>query len=244
MSPAQHDTSRSPRPSSTSSVMPTTAMRRYRIAFVLTMWIAIAGGWFWYRRSSGLSTTAAIQEAVDSASGSWWAIAGFMVLSMLRPFVLVPATLLTMAAGLLFGPVAGVAVAAAGANASALVGHAVGAAFVGEVERDGRIGRWRTRLATNGFESVLLMRLIFLPYDLVNYAAGYLRVRRWPFLAATAIGSLPGTVSFVLLGTSLTSLADGTGAIDRRALLASVILIVASIAASRIVRRRTADVTA
>ena len=244
MSPAQHDTTTSTGPSSPPSPTPAASTRRYRIAFVLTTWIVIAGGWFWYRRSSGLSTTEALQEAVDSASGSWWAVGGFLVLSVLRPFVLVPATLLTIAAGLMFGPVAGVAVAAAGANASALVGHAVGVAFIGGIERDGPVGRWRTRLATNSFESVLLMRLIFLPYDLVNYAAGYLRVRRWPFLAATAIGSLPGTVSFVLLGTSLTSLADGTGTIDRRALLASVTLIVASIALSRILRRRTADVSA
>jgi uncharacterized membrane protein YdjX (TVP38/TMEM64 family) len=218
-------------------------VRRYRVMSVVATWAVIAGAWFWFRRTSGLSTTEAIQEAVDSASGAWWAVAGFLLLSVVRPFVLVPATLLTMAAGLLFGPVAGVAVAAAGANASALVGHAVGGAFIGEVERDGRISRWRTRLATNSFESVLLMRLIFLPYDLVNYAAGYLRVRRWPFLAATAIGSLPGTVSFVLLGASLTDLADGAGGIDRRAVLASVILIVASIAVSKVVRRRTADVT-
>ncbi len=215
-------------------------MRRYRVALVATTWIALAGAWAYSRRVSGLGTSEMLQEAIERASGSWWAVAAFVVVSVLRPFVFVPATLLTMAAGLLFGPVAGVAVAAAGANASALVGHAVGAAFIGEVQRDGRIERWRTRLATNSFESVLVMRLIFLPYDLVNYAAGYLRVERWPFLAATAIGSLPGTVSFVLLGASLTSLAEGAGSIDRNTALASVLLILASIAVSRLVRRRTA----
>jgi uncharacterized membrane protein YdjX (TVP38/TMEM64 family) len=219
------------------------ATRRDRIVVVVAAWAVVAAVWLSYRRATGLSTTAALQSAIDSATGSWWAIAAFLALSVLRPFVLVPATLLTLAAGLLFGPVVGVVVAAAGANASAIVGHSVGVAFIAEVERDGRIARWRTRLISNSFESVLMMRLIFLPYDLVNYAAGYLGVRRWPFLAATAIGSLPGTVSFVILGTSLTSLADGAGGIDRRAVAASVILILISLVVARFVRRRTADMT-
>lgn len=215
-------------------------VRGVRVGLVVGIWIAVVVAWIAYRRSTGLGTTAAVQELVDAASGAWWAVFAFVVVSVLRPFVFLPATLLTMAAGLVFGPVAGVAVAAAGANLSALVGHTVGGAFVGEVERDGRLARWRGRMATNGFESILLMRLLFLPYDLVNYAAGYLRVRRVPFLSATAIGSFPATVSFVLLGASLTNLADGTGGIDRRAVVASVALILASLVASRVVRARTA----
>lgn len=213
-------------------------MRRMRVAVVVAVWGAVAAAWFWFRSASGLGTTEAAQALVDAATGAWWAALAFLVVSVLRPFVLVPATLLTMSAGLLFGPVVGVAVAAAGANTSALVGHSVGGAFVADVETDGRIRRWRGRLAANSFEAVLLMRLLFLPYDLVNYGAGYLGVRRWSFLAATMIGSLPGTISFVLLGASLTNLADGAAGIDHRTLAASVVLIVASIAVSRILRRR------
>ncbi|CAN5595256.1 hypothetical protein BH23ACT3_BH23ACT3_10700 [soil metagenome] len=117
---------------------------------------------------------------------------------------------------------------AAGANASAMVGYGVGGAFTADVERDGRLAPWRHRLRANSFESVLLMRLLFVPYDLVNYTAGFLRIRWRPFLAATAIGSLPGTASFVLLGASLTRLDDGVDGIDRTTLAISVLLIVVS----------------
>jgi uncharacterized membrane protein YdjX (TVP38/TMEM64 family) len=214
-------------------------VRRRRIAIVSLTWSVVAGAWFWYRWASGLGTTDAAQQLVDRTSGAWWAVAAFLLVSILRPFVLFPATLLTMAAGLLFGPVAGVVVAAAGANASAMVGHTVGSAFTADVERDGRLAGWRSALRSNSFESILLMRLVFLPYDLVNYAAGYLGVARVPFLAATAIGSLPGTVSFVLLGASLSNLADGTAGIEMRTLVASIVLIVASIVVARLLRRRT-----
>lgn len=205
---------------------------------VVILWTAVAAAWVAYRRSTGLGATDAAQELVDAASGAWWAVVAFLVLSVLRPFVLFPATLLTMAAGLLFGPVAGIAVAAVGANASAMVGYGMGGAFASDVVRDGRLSGWRDRMRADSFEAVLLMRLVFLPYDLVNYAAGYLRIRWRPFLAATAIGSLPGTASFVLLGASLTSLNDGVAGIDRTTLAVSVVLIVSSLTISRVVKRR------
>ncbi len=82
------------------------------------------------------------------------------------------------------------------------------------------------------------MRLLFLPYDLVHYLAGFLRVRPVAFLAATALGSLPGTVAFVLLGTSLSRLDRGMGAIDRRVLGLSVGLMALSALGARLLRRR------
>lgn len=205
------------------------------------MWATLAGAWIVYRWDSGLGTTDAVQKLVAALNDAWWSIPAFLFLSVARPFVLVPATLITIAAGLLYGPVLGVAVAAVGANASALVGHGVGSAFIGEAERGGLIARWRGRVQRNSFEAVLLMRLVFLPYDLVNYAAGYLGIRRWAFLAATAIGSLPGTVSFVLLGASLTDLTTGVGGIDRAALVASIVLIIASLVLARLLRHHTPE---
>ncbi len=73
----------------------------------------------------------------------------------------------------------------------------------------------------NSFETVLIMRLLFLPYDLVNYASGILRLRWLPFLLATALGSLPGTVSFVLLGASIDTVDDGLGGVDPAILVAA-----------------------
>ncbi|PJF33472.1 MAG: hypothetical protein CUN57_02075 [Phototrophicales bacterium] len=90
---------------------------------------------------------------------------------------------------------------------------------------------------------MLIMRLIFLPYDLVNYAAGFLHVRWLPFLLATALGSIPGTISVVLLGASfgtLDDLANGNVTFNPYALAFSVFLIVVSIIVSRIIKKRTA----
>ena len=211
-------------------------MRRLRLLALAALWVGIVVLWFVHRSNTGEGTTAAVAALIDGLRDNWWSIPAFILLSVARPFVLVPATLLTVGAGLVYGPVLGLVVAAAGANASAMVGHTVGAT-VAPGWGSGLIASWGDRLRRNSFESVLIMRLIFLPYDLVNYGAGLLGVRRWPFLAATAIGSLPGTVSFVLLGASLTDLSTGVGGIDRPTLIASIALIVASLAASRLLRR-------
>jgi uncharacterized membrane protein YdjX (TVP38/TMEM64 family) len=85
------------------------------------------------------------------------------------------------------------------------------------------------------------MRLLFLPYDLVNYAAGFLKIRWQPFILATAVGSIPGTVSIALLGGSfgtLDELVAGDVQVNPITLVASVVLILVSIGLSRFIKRR------
>ena len=55
----------------------------------------------------------------------------------------------------------------------------------------------------NSFESILISRLIFLPGDLVNYGAGFLKVHYLSFLLATLIGGMPGMFMVVLAGAAI-----------------------------------------
>jgi uncharacterized membrane protein YdjX (TVP38/TMEM64 family) len=202
---------------------------------VIAGWVGLVSAWFVFHRRSGLGPVDATQRVIDSASGRWWAVLAFFVLSIIRPLVLFPATLLTIAAGLLFGPLVGVVVAALGANASAMVGWSVARYLAPSSVTGGRavVQSWSDRLQRNSFEAVLLMRLVFLPYDLVNYGCGLLKVKWRPFLLATAIGSIPGTIAFVLGGASIKRLDEGTKGINAATLAVSVVLILASIGASR-----------
>lgn len=43
----------------------------------------------------------------------------------------------------------------------------------------------------------------YTPYDLFNYLAGALQIKLKPFMLATVLGSIPSTISFVLLGASI-----------------------------------------
>jgi uncharacterized membrane protein YdjX (TVP38/TMEM64 family) len=213
-------------------------------AAVISTWLVAVLLWRRYQTSNGLSATDTAQEFIDSVEMAWWGIAAFVGVYLARPLVLFPASILTIVGGVLFGPVVGVFVVIVAANSSAMIAYAVGR-LLGRAPGDrvvsasgSVINRWASKMRDNSFETVLIMRFLFLPYDLVNYAAGALRIKWAPFLAATALGSLPGTVSFVLLGASLDRVDQGLDGLDTRALMASVVLFVASLAVARFVRQR------
>jgi len=212
-------------------------------ALVAVVWVSAVVAWLIYQRSTGLGTVGSLQSFIDAVRGKWWAIMLFVAVYAIRPLILFPASLLTIAGGLLFGPILGVAATIAGANSSAMVAYWLARSLGVEGKADdsdtaGIVARWSNRMREESFVTILIMRFAFLPYDLVNYAAGLLRIRPLSFLLATAIGSLPGTVSFSLAGASIESLEDGPSGIDPRVLIASVVLFITSLTVSRILKRR------
>ena len=94
-------------------------------------------------------------------------------------------------------------------------------------------------MRANGFEAVLAARLTFLPFNLVSYLAGFLRDGWKPFILASVLGSLPGALSFVLLGASVgMDFAEDIPALDPCVLTASVILLVGSLVLSGYLKGR------
>jgi uncharacterized membrane protein YdjX (TVP38/TMEM64 family) len=222
-------------------------------AVVAGIWLAAIVAWQIAQSSSGLSTTETAQRFIDIVGESWWGILAYVLVYLARPIVLFPASILTIVGGILFGPIVGVLVVVFAANASAMIAYGVGR-LLGrapgtsdertEDETTSFVRRWSNRMREHSFETVLIMRLLFLPYDLVNYVSGILRLRWLPFLMATALGSLPGTVSFVLLGASIDRVDDGLGGIDPTTLVASLTIFVVSLASARLLRRRHQTTTA
>lgn len=225
----------------------------------LTVWVGALVGWRWFQQHEGLSTVETAQRLIDAIDGAWWGLLAYALAYVLRPLLLFPASVITVAAGLLFGPVVGVLIVILAANASALVAYGVGRLLAGErspaegdedianphaAEQAGLIARWGERMRSNSFEAVFVMRLLFLPYDLVNYASGALRIRWTSFLLATVLGTLPGTVAFVLLGASIERLDDGLGGVNPWTIVASVALFVVSLAIARVIRSRNGSTPA
>ena len=216
---------------------------------VAAVWLTIFLLWRNWQSSNGLSTTEAGQRFIDTVGAAWWGVFAFIGVYLIRPLVLFPASVLTVMGGILFGPWGGVAVVVVAANASAMVAYGVGR-LLGTVpdphavdadtadENLSIVKRWSQRLRDNSFETVFVMRLLFLPYDLVNYVCGALRITWSSFLLATALGSLPGTVSFVLLGASHERVDQGLDGINPWAVGASVAIFVVSIVISRLLRKR------
>lgn len=216
--------------------------RRVQRIVIIGLWCSLVVGWLWWSRSSGTGTTEALQQLIGTIRGRWWAAPVFVTAYAARPLLLFPASVLTVAGGVLFGPVVGIAVVIVAANLSAMVAFGIGRWFRSpdRTTADDEatvLARWSDRIRANSFAAVLTMRLAYLPYDLVNYGCGALGIRPGAFLAATAIGSLPGTVSFVLAGASLERVDRGLDGFDPKIFGVSVALFVISLTVARRLQR-------
>jgi uncharacterized membrane protein YdjX (TVP38/TMEM64 family) len=128
---------------------------------------------------------------------------------------LVPASLLTVAAGVLFGPALGTAVVSAastaGAGAAFLIGrYAARPAVERRLLGDPRFAAADAAIGREGAKIVLLLRLSPLfPYGLLNYALSLTAVDFWPYMGASWLGMLPGTVAYVFIGGAGRAAAEG-----------------------------------
>ncbi len=206
------------------------------------LWLVASVSYGLYARANNLTPLAAVQTLMDHIAGTAYGPLVYILAYTLRPLIFFPSILLTLAGGFLFGPVWGVVYTIIGSNASTLVAYLVGRSFGLNTENSsGLLQRYTTRLRHNSFETVLVMRFIFLPYDLVSYVCGFLRIDWRGFLLATALGTIPGTISFVSFGASIEGdLANFTPRLDWQTLAVGAVMFIMSLALSRYFRRREA----
>ncbi|QHA03411.1 hypothetical protein GQF42_09155 [Streptomyces broussonetiae] len=117
----------------------------------------------------------------------------------------VPRPLLNLAAGALFGSQLGLAAALAGTVLGAGVAFGLGRALGQDALRPLLRGRWLRaadgQLSRHGFRSMLAARLFpGVPFWAANYCAAVSRMGWWPFVLATAIGSIPNTAAYAVAG--------------------------------------------
>jgi uncharacterized membrane protein YdjX (TVP38/TMEM64 family) len=221
--------------------------RHWHKLLALLFWLALLGGYGWYTWRHDMALLDGLQSLLallqTPAAGPLLYIAAFA----LRPLIVFPASLLTVLAGSVFGPlwafVLTVLACLASASVSYLVGRVMGHGVLDDDQSALvlKMQRYTACLQRNSFETVLLMNLIFLPYDLINYLAGFLHVRFRPFLLASILGSVPGIITCVLLGASVTLQSEGDlmlSAINPWSLALSAVIFVLSIALSRFLKRR------
>jgi uncharacterized membrane protein YdjX (TVP38/TMEM64 family) len=172
---------------------------------LLSIWLILLtlAVWFWWRIGIPPTEVPLRLEAWLRQFGLGQAALCYVIFYALRPLVLFPASLLTITSGLLFGPWLGILFTIIGENASAnvafLLGRWFGRDWVAQHE-SARMQQWDTRLRENGLVTVLLMRLLYLPFDAVNYGCGLTSMRHRDFFFGTLIGILPSLIGFVLLG--------------------------------------------
>jgi uncharacterized membrane protein YdjX (TVP38/TMEM64 family) len=120
--------------------------------------------------------------------------------------LLIPGSILTLAAGFLFGPFLGTAVVSVastlGASAAFLVGRYLARPAVEKrIQGNTKFAAVDAAIGREGPKIVFLLRLSPLfPFTLLNYALSLTKVEFGPYVLASWAGMLPGTVAYVALG--------------------------------------------
>jgi uncharacterized membrane protein YdjX (TVP38/TMEM64 family) len=143
-----------------------------------------------------------------------WAPVFTVVLYVLACVLMVPGSIITIAAGFLFGLLWGTVVVSIastiGACAAFLIGRTFARGWVQQKVADRpKFKAIDEAVGKQGFKIVLLTRLspIF-PFNLLNYAYGLTKVRFWQYVVASWLGMLPGTIMFVYFGRAAKSLTE------------------------------------
>lgn len=134
--------------------------------------------------------------------------------------LMLPGSLLTVGAGLAYGPVLGTLlvspVSVTAATLAFLMGRTVARKWVAtRTRRDPRFAAIDAAIRQHGFKIVALLRLSpVIPFNFLNYALGLTAVGLREYVAGSFVGMLPGTLLYVYLGslvTSLTALGNDRG---------------------------------
>ena len=161
---------------------------------------------------AGAATTVLLFEPQRLLSDGWppqlGGIAAAVVFGVaygLCTVAFVPRPLLNLAAGALFGSQLGLASALAGTVLGAGLAFGLGRVLGQDALRPLLRGRWLKaadgQLSRHGFRSMLAARLFpGVPLWAANYCAAVSRMGYVPFLAATALGSIPNTAAYVVAG--------------------------------------------
>lgn len=137
------------------------------------------------------------------ASFGIWAPVIFLAIYTIRPLVLFPGSLLTIASAFLFGIFWGTVYSTIGAT----LGAAIAFGLARKLGRDavakyirGKFVLFDDKIAEQGFIFILVLRLVpvlFPSFDAINYGAGFSKIRFWDFTLGTLLGLIPGTLFLV-----------------------------------------------
>jgi uncharacterized membrane protein YdjX (TVP38/TMEM64 family) len=130
----------------------------------------------------------------------------FIGVYALAAVLFLPGAIFTIAAGLVYGIVGGTAVAEVGATLGAALAFLVARYVVRQrieqlAQKNKKFGAIDEAIGEQGWKIVGLLRLSpLIPFNVSNYFYGITSIGFWPYLLASAVGILPGTLLYAYLG--------------------------------------------
>lgn len=138
------------------------------------------------------------------------------------------AAIMTLAGGFLFGIPLGASLTVIGATLGATILFLIARSAAGDFLRQ-RAGPFLARMSDgfskDAFNYLLFLRLVpAFPFWAVNLAPALLGMRLTPFIIATALGIIPGTVVYTAFGASLGQVFDTGGDVNLKAVFSPTLI--------------------
>jgi uncharacterized membrane protein YdjX (TVP38/TMEM64 family) len=146
----------------------------------------------------------------------------------LATVLFLPGSILTIAGGALFGPVAGTLYsltgAALGATLSFLAARHLASDWVAR-RTGGRLAEFVRGVEAEGWRFVAFVRLVpLLPFNALNYALGLTRIPLRQYVVASYLAMLPGAAAYTYLGYAGREAFAGSDVLLRHGLVALALL--------------------
>jgi uncharacterized membrane protein YdjX (TVP38/TMEM64 family) len=142
-----------------------------------------------------------------------WGPIGFILLYATLIVLTMPGTVVTVLGAAIFPLFATLGYVLVGAMLGASVSFAIGRLLGRDaVERlllaiggtlGERLREWTSRVEENGLVAIAYLRLAYVPFSVLNYAAPLTGVSFRDYFIGTMVGILPGTFVFVFMGNTL-----------------------------------------
>jgi len=132
----------------------------------------------------------------------------FIVVYAVATVLMAPGSILTIGAGFAFGLWKGFLAVSAGATLGASLAFLVARFIAREkieaiAQRNEKFRNIDSAIGRQGAKLIFLLRLSpVIPFNLSNYFYGLTGVKFWPYVLASWIGMIPGTLLYVYIGTA------------------------------------------
>lgn len=210
------------------------------ILFVLLVIVLVEAGIY------GVTLPDALHWIHNTVRNAPWLL---LLVCALRPPFILPISWLVLLCGTLWGLWMGGFYAVVGMLISAASSYWIARLTVPRSHAESsrsKFGEWLQRMRREGFMSVVLLRLMLLPFDMVNFAAAALHVNFRDFMLATLIGNTVATLIYASIGSSirLDVILSGhepplSEMLNGRQLALTVLMLVISLLIARYVKKRS-----
>lgn len=216
----------------------------------IVLWIIAGISANVYMQVNNMTPVEFASEMSHLLTDNWYGPIIYILAYFLRPLTFFPGTPLTMLAGYAYGLWWGFIYAMIAGLISVTIPYAMGRWFSDEdqlskllSEEDNPLFSFIQTLRDNPFQATLTTRFLYLPYDLVNFAAGSLHIPLIPFIAATALGNIINVFIMVSIGTSIeASLTEGKFTFDPILLIFSGVIWLMSYVITRYLKRQRKEI--